>query len=79
MTAVTFDTLKFAKRLEAAGLLRSLAEAIADAFREATSDELATKADLREREYRLVIKLGATSRIGAAAAVALAGVLVKLL
>ena len=32
MTAVTFDTLKFAKRLEAAGLPRSQAEAIADAL-----------------------------------------------
>ena len=75
MAAVTFDTLKFAKRLEAAGLLKSLAEAIADALREATSDELATNTDLRELEYSLVIEFGAMI----AAAVALAGVLVKLL
>lgn len=42
MTAVTFDTLKFAKRLEASGLPTAHAEAIADAFREATSEELVT-------------------------------------
>jgi hypothetical protein len=43
MTAVTFDTLKFAKKLEAAGLPPAQAEAIADAFREATSEELVTR------------------------------------
>lgn len=43
MTAVTFDTLKFAKKLEAAGLPAPQAEAIADAFREATSEELVTR------------------------------------
>ena len=43
MTAVTFDTLKFAKKLEAAGLPTPQAEAIADAFREATSEELVTR------------------------------------
>jgi hypothetical protein len=43
MTAVTFDTLKFAKKLEAAGLPMAQAEAIADAFREATSEDLVTR------------------------------------
>ncbi len=43
MTTVTFDTLKFAKRLEASGLPTAHAEAIADAFREATSEELVTR------------------------------------
>jgi len=43
MTAVTFDTLKFAKKLEAAGLPTPQAEAIADAFRDATSDQLVTR------------------------------------
>ena len=43
MTAVTFDTLKFAKKLEAAGLPAPQAEAIAEAFREATSEELVTR------------------------------------
>ena len=43
MSAVTFDTLKFAKKLEAAGLPTPQAEAIAEAFREATSEELVTR------------------------------------
>ena len=43
MTAVTFDTLKLAKKLEAAGLSTPQAEAIADAFRDATSDQLVTR------------------------------------
>jgi len=43
MAAVTFDTLRFAKKLEAAGLPVPQAEAIADAFREATSEELVTR------------------------------------
>lgn len=43
MTAVTFDTLKFAKKLEAAGMSAPQAEAIADAFREATSEQLVTR------------------------------------
>jgi hypothetical protein len=43
MAAVTFDTLKFAKKLEAAGLPVAQAETIADAFREATSEELVTR------------------------------------
>jgi len=43
MTAVTFDTLRFPKKLEAAGLPTPQAEAIADAFREATSEQLVTR------------------------------------
>lgn len=74
MTAVNFDTQKFAKKLAAAGPPASQA-GIADAFREATGEEPATNTDLRALEYRLVIKLGAMI----AAAVALVGVLVKLL
>jgi hypothetical protein len=51
-------------------------EAIAEAFRTAhTEAELATKTDLRELEYRLVIKLGAMIM----AAVAAVAALVKLL
>ena len=43
MTTVTFDTLRFAKTLEASGLPKPQAEAIADAFREATSEQLVTR------------------------------------
>ncbi|MFB1485986.1 MULTISPECIES: DUF1640 domain-containing protein [unclassified Thiocapsa] len=43
MTAITFDTLKLAKKLEAAGFSAAQAEAVADAFREATSEELVSR------------------------------------
>ena len=43
MTVVTFDTLKFAKRLEQAGIPIAHAEALAEAFHEATGQELVTK------------------------------------
>jgi hypothetical protein len=49
MTAVTFDTLRFAKKLEAAGLPTPQAEAIAEAFGEATSEQLVTRDDLDSR------------------------------
>ena len=43
MPGITFDTLKFTKHLEAAGLPPEQAEAIAEAFREAAGTELVTK------------------------------------
>lgn len=43
MATVTFDTLKFAKKLEAAGVSTAQAEAFAEAFRDATSEELVTR------------------------------------
>jgi hypothetical protein len=76
MTAITFDTHKFVRRLEEAGIPEQEAEAIVNAFRDAQGEaELATKTDLRELEYRLIIKLG-TMLVAAVGAVA---VLVKLL
>lgn len=54
MAAVTFDTLKFVKTLEASGVPHAQAEAISDAVREAhDSADLATRGDLRELELRL--------------------------
>jgi len=50
MATVTFDTLKFAERLEKAGMTREQAAAIAeaqkDAFAEALDSTLATKSDI---------------------------------
>ena len=43
MSTITFDTLKSAKRLEAAGMPTLQAEAFAEAFRDATGEELVTK------------------------------------
>ena len=50
--AQTFDTLTTARDLEAAGLKREAAEAVAGAIR-AAQGEHATKADLSELEARL--------------------------
>lgn len=72
MTAIPFDTLKFAEKLEAGGFSRQQARAAAEAFAEATSQELATKADvavvrsdvaavrveMQLLEQRMTIKLG---------------------
>jgi len=43
------DTLKLARRLEAAGLDRPVAEAMAEAFADSTVETVATKQDLREQ------------------------------
>ena len=64
MTAITFDTLKFAKRLREAGVPDSQAEAIAEAFREASSEELVTREYLDTR--LLVTKSELETRIEAA-------------
>jgi hypothetical protein len=60
MATITFDTHKFISKLCKAGVPEEQAEVIAEAFAEAHMEaEVATKADLRELEYRLTIKLGA--------------------
>ena len=47
MAAITFDTLKFTRRLRESGLPEQQAEAIADAFRDAQSEaDLATRQDI---------------------------------
>ena len=68
--AIPFDTLKFAERLEKAGLSREQASAFAEAQKEAFGEvldsALASKADvqrienrLETMELRLTIKMGA--------------------
>ena len=59
MSTVTFDTLKFVKRLQEAGISTKEAEAIAtaqsEAFEELTkTKELTTKTDLHELKYDLL-------------------------
>jgi hypothetical protein len=47
MATITFDTLKFTKTLEKAGVPPEQAEAMAEAFREASGEaDLVTKKDL---------------------------------
>ena len=57
-------------------ILEEQAETIAEAFRDAHIEaEVATKTDLRELEYRLIIKLGAMIVV----AIGIVATLVKLL
>ncbi|MCP5252114.1 MAG: DUF1640 domain-containing protein [Burkholderiales bacterium] len=76
MPTISFDTRKFIRRLRDAGISEEQAEAIAEAFREAHIEaEIATKTDLRELEYRLIIKLGTMIVV----AIGVVATLVKLL
>jgi hypothetical protein len=54
MAAITFDTHRFTRKLEAAGFDPKQAEAVADAFMEAQGEaELVTKRDLERLEAKL--------------------------
>ena len=56
MSAITFNTLKFAQRLEKAGATREYAEAEADALAEVFetgTQELATKSDIQRLDYEI--------------------------
>ncbi|GAB6043341.1 DUF1640 domain-containing protein [Endothiovibrio diazotrophicus] len=59
MTAITFDTLKFARRLKAAGVpemqAEAEAEALAEVFSDALESQLATKADVARIERELLV------------------------
>ncbi len=57
-SSIAFDTLAYAKRLKAAGFEDKQAETLAEAQAEMIDERLVTKQDLRELEYRLVIRLG---------------------
>jgi hypothetical protein len=59
MTAVPFDTLKLADRLDAGGFTPEQARTFASALVEAASGaELATKGDLVNLEQRMTIRFG---------------------
>jgi hypothetical protein len=51
--SVAFDTLKFMEKLESGGFSHDQAKAAAQAFADATGEQLATKADLVGMESRL--------------------------
>lgn len=77
MSAVTFDTLKFANRLKAAGVPSQQAEAEAEALADAlSSSDIATRTDLIELKTDLIkwIVGIALAQIGL-----LVGIMVKLL
>ncbi len=78
MATLTFDTLKFANKLKAAGLPPDQAEAPAEALAEVielniqdlvTKDDLA--ASLKDLEQRLIIKLGGMMVVAVGVIVAL--------
>ncbi|NMF98416.1 DUF1640 domain-containing protein [Aromatoleum toluolicum] len=82
MSTITFDTLKYAERLEKAGLTREQASAMAEAqkevFAEALETQLATKSDvdrlenrIEQLELKLTIKLGAMMVVAVGAVAAL--------
>ncbi|MDD5321361.1 MAG: DUF1640 domain-containing protein [Methylococcales bacterium] len=94
MTAITFDTHKFIRKLKDAGFEEKQAEAVADAFRDAqTETETVTKHDLKELELSLKAEMQTlrsdmqameyrmTIKLGGmmAASVAVVAVLIKLL
>ncbi|MBF0262662.1 MAG: DUF1640 domain-containing protein [Magnetococcales bacterium] len=59
-TAVTFDTMTYAKRFKAAGFTESQAEEVVTALREvrdARLDELATKGDIKEAKAEMEAKI----------------------
>lgn len=55
MSTATFDTLAAARKLEAAGVPASQAEAMVETVRAAVAEGVATKADLKALELRLVL------------------------
>jgi DNA-binding transcriptional MerR regulator len=82
MAHIAFDTLKFVEHLKEAGMPEKQAKALAEAqqkiFSDSLSDTVATKQDiadlrheLKEMEYRLIIKLGAIAAVVAGIAVSL--------
>ena len=86
MTTITFDTHSFVKKLKAVGFTEEQAEVFASEQARLIEDKLATKndlaelennlrRDLRELEYRIIIKLGGLM----AASIAVVATLVKLL
>ncbi len=62
MSAITFDTHAYVKKLKAVGVSEEQAEVQAQAIADLVNDRLVTKEDLerglRELEYRLIIRLG---------------------
>ena len=75
MNDIAFDTLAYSKKLRAVGFTQEQAEAQAEALSGIVSEKLATKQDLRELEYRLVIKLGGMLIVAIAAVATLVKIL----
>ena len=82
MTAVAFDTLKFSKKLVAAGFTEKQAETLAEEQAALIDDQLATKRDIADVKRDIAdVKRDLTIRMGGmmVAAVFVIAALVKLL
>ena len=76
MNAIVFDTHLFVNELKVAGFNDKQAEAVVNTIRKAhKAADIATKADLRELEYRLTICVGTMLAV----AVGTLAVLIKVL
>jgi len=75
MAQLSFDTLAFVKRLAAAGMDARHAEALAEALTVHAFTDVATKADLKELELRLTMRVGAMIATSTALTVAILGTL----
>lgn len=79
MSAITFDTHAYVKKLRAVGVPEEQAEVQAQAIADLVTDRLVTREDLerslKELEYRLVIRLGSMMVV----AIGIIATLVKLL
>ena len=79
MSAVTFDTYAYVKKLKSVGVPEEQAEVQAQAIADLVNDRLVTKEDLerglKELEYRLIIRLGGMIVV----AIGIIATLVKLL
>ena len=75
MTQPGFDSLAFVKRLAAAGMNAGHAEALAEALTEYAFTHLVTKADLKDLELRLTMRLGAMIAASTALTIGILGTL----
>lgn len=74
-----FNTLKYARKLESVGISRDQAEAHVQIIAEIIEGDVATKQDLKELEYRLIIKLSAIVGTIVTLSIAVTAALTKLL
>ncbi len=58
MTALTFDTYRVAKHLQSKGFTPEQAKGLVEAVREVDTTQVSTKADLREMDLRMTVRLG---------------------
>jgi hypothetical protein len=75
MSAITFDTHKYIKRLTAVGMPEEQAEVLAEEQAMLIDERLATKQDLEHMKMQLTIRLGAIC----ATAIGITATLMKLI